>query len=274
MTDDHDSYLADNRAHWDEAAAIHPRTDAYDVAGFLDGESSLTPIERAELPDLDGVDLLHLQCHFGLDTLSLARRGATVTGLDFSTEAVETARELAAEANLDDRASFVAANVFDAASATDGEFDVVFTSYGVLDWLPDLDRWAAAVAGTLRAGGTFYLAEFHPFRSLLPLAFDGGETTLDGTYETPAEPLTFDEDGTYADEEAELEHTRTHFWPHGIGEIVTALARAGLRVEFLHEHQRTPWEQFDGMVERADGLYEFPDLEIPLVVSLEATKPA
>lgn len=277
VPDEHAAYLAENRAHWEEAAEHHLRTEAYDMAGFLDGQSTLTPIESAELPPVAGTDVLHLQCHFGLDTLSLARRGATVTGLDFAETAVTTARELATEAGLADRATFVRANVYDAATAVDGQFDLVFTTYGVLDWLPELGPWARAAADCLRPGGTLYLAEFHPFLAVLPWEFDGGETAFDGPYPHVAAetetPETWDTDGTYADPDLELSATRTHFWRHGVGELVTALADAGLRIEFLHEHARTPWEQFDGMRERDDGLYEFPDDDLPLVVSVRATRP-
>lgn len=270
---DHEEYLADNRAHWEEAARHHPRTDAYDVEGFLADESSLTPIEREELGDVTGERLLHLQCHFGMDTLSWARAGARVTGIDFAEEAIDTARELAREADLHEQATFHTCEVTAIPSVTDGTFDTVFTSYGVLDWLPDLDAWAEAIAATLAPDGRLYLAEFHPFLSLLPMGsegFDGGETRLDGNYGAGPEPETYDESGTYADPELDNDHTRTHFWPHSLGQLLTALAEAGLQISFVHEHTRTPWAAFEGMRERPDGLYEFPDSDVPLVVSLLA----
>lgn len=273
---DHSEYVAENRAHWEEAARHHPRTDAYDVESFLAGETTLTPIERAELPDVAGDRLCHLQCHFGLDTLSWARAGAQVTGIDFASDAIETARELAAEADLADRAQFHTCEVTDAPDVVEGRFDTVVTTFGVLDWLPDLSAWADAVRRLLRPDGRFYLAEFHPICSLLPMGpdgFDGGPVTLDGSYGAGPEPETYDESGTYADPAFDNDHTRTHFWPHSMGQLLTALADADLGVEFVHEHQHTPWEAFSDMRERSDGCFEFPDCDLPLVVSL-AARPA
>jgi 2-polyprenyl-3-methyl-5-hydroxy-6-metoxy-1,4-benzoquinol methylase len=161
-----DEYREANRRNWDERTAVHPESDHYDVEGFLDGDTSLYPLEREEIGDAvdEDTELLHLQCHFGLDTLSWAREGATAVGVDFSPESVELARELAAEAGLADRAEFVEADVLEL--DLDREFDVVFTSYGVLFWLPDLDAWTETVASHLRPGGIFYLAEIHPFGSV------------------------------------------------------------------------------------------------------------
>ncbi len=274
--DDEDGYVEENRRHWEDAAAHHPDTDHYDVEGFLDGESSLTPLERAEIGDEvgPGTDLLHLQCHFGLDTLSWAREGAAVTGVDFSREAVETARDLAEAAGLADRAAFVDSDVYDLPDELDREFDVVFTSYGVLGWLPDLDRWAEVAAGFVRPGGTFYLAELHPLTETLPWNFDGGETEFVYPYFTPDEPVTYEGPGTYADYDLELEHDRSHTWPHGLGEILTALLDAGLALEFVHEHPFAGSELFPGMA-RDDGFWRFEaDVDVPLTVSVKATKPA
>lgn len=276
-----DDHVAENRDHWEEASSFHPETDAYDVAAFLDGASTLTPIEREEIGDVAGKRLCHLQCHFGLDTLSWAREGAAVTGLDFAAEGVDRARDLAEEAGLADRATFVRGNVFDAPAVlaahpdvADHRFEVVFTSYGALVWLPDLDRWAEAVAAVTEPGGTVYLAEFHPLLSTLEFAFDGGRTGFPYPYFTPDEPLTWEGGGTYADEDAEMTHGTTHEWPHGVGEILTALLDAGLELEFVHEHPRTPWRQFDGMVQDADGLWYFEDVDLPLVLSVKAVRPA
>jgi len=274
---DVDEYLAENRRHWEDAAAAHPDTDHYDVAGFLDGASSLHALERRELGDevCPGTDLLHLQCHFGLDTLSWAREGVTVTGVDFSREAIATARDLAAEAGLADRATFVESGVYDLPDALDGQFDVVFTSYGVLGWLPDLDRWAEVAASFVRPGGTFYLAELHPLTETLPWDFDGGDAAFVRPYFTPAEPSTYEGPGTYADYDLELEHDRSHTWPHALGEILTALLDAGLALEFVHEHPFAVEEQFEGMTRGDDGHWRFESgIEVPLTVSVKATNPA
>lgn len=264
-------YVRENRDHWEEAAKIHPKTDFYDVESFLDGESTLLPIEREELDDVSGTDLLHLQCHFGLDTLSWAREGATVTGVDFATRAVETARELATEAGLDDRASFVEANVYDLPEVHDARYDVVFTSYGVLGWLPDVEAWAEVVAEFLRPGGVFYLAEIHPFTNVLHWEFDGEVGRFEFPYSTADSPITLEGDGTYADAEVDMEHGRTHNWTHGLGEILTALLDAGLELEFVHEHDVGCFEQFDGMVKDGDGYWRFEaDVDVPLTVSVKA----
>lgn len=269
-----DEYLRENRQHWEEAARHHPETDFYDVEAFLDGETTLQALEREELGDVAGKRLLHLQCHFGLDTLSWAREGAEVTGVDFSAEAIELARELAAETGLDERASFVEANVYDLPEVHDGDYDVVFTSYGVLGWLPDLQRWAEVISSFLRPGGTFYLAELHPITATLPFDFDGEEATFAYPYFTTDEPTTFEGEGTYADPDLELEHGRTHVWPHSLGELLTALLDAGLDLRFVHEHQFATYRQFPGLVQGEDGYWRFDgDVNLPLTVSTKATKP-
>ncbi|MFC7202067.1 class I SAM-dependent methyltransferase [Haloferax namakaokahaiae] len=158
-----DDFRATNRDHWDELAELHPTTPLYDVDGFLAGESSLMDLEREELGSVEGNSLLHLQCHFGMDTLSWAREGATVTGIDFSPKAIEMARELRDEAGIDaDQARFVESDVYELPENLDGEFDVVFTSYGAISWLSDIDQWAEIIDHFLKPGGTFYIAEIHP----------------------------------------------------------------------------------------------------------------
>lgn len=272
---DEDDFLAENRDHWEEAAAHHPTTDYYDVEAFLDGESSLNPLEREEVGDVTGKRLLHLQCHFGLDTLSWAREGATVTGVDFAAEGIEFARDLADEIDLDDRARFVRANVYDLPDVLDDRYDVVFTSYGVLGWLPDVEAWADVVARSLEPGGTFYLAEIHPFTSMLPWDFDGETATFPFHYFTPDEPLTFEDGATYADDEADLDHGTTHNWTHGLGEILTALLESGLDLEFVREHRFTTWEQFpDAMYRDGEGYWRLEgDADLPLLFSVRARKP-
>ena len=166
MTD----YLDSNRALWDHWTKLHAASAFYDVDGFKQGTSTLMPVERDELGDVASKTMLHLQCHFGLDTLSWARVGAVVTGVDFSPDAIAMARSLSEELNIP--ATFLCANIYDLSETLDTLFDIVFTSYGVLTWLPDLDRWAQTVAHSLKPGGTFYIVEFHPFVSMLD---DDGE---------------------------------------------------------------------------------------------------
>jgi SAM-dependent methyltransferase len=273
-----DEFVEDNRRHWEELAALHPGTDFYGVDAFLDGECTLDPIEPREIGDVEDASMLHLQCHFGLDTLSWARRGARVTGVDISETAVETARELAAKAELTDRARFVRADVYDLSdepAIADERFDVVYTSFGVLFWLPDLHEWADIVARSLRSNGTFYLADHHPFTNTL-----GEESTADDlriAYPYFRERLTYDatETGSYAGVGPdELEHGPTHGWSHSLGELVTALSEAGLRIEFLNEYPWSTFKAVDAMEEIEHGRYALPTQshDLPFVFSLRATR--
>src|SRR5215210_2531267 len=224
-----DEWREANRANWDERVPIHVSGEFYDVASFKGGQERLQPFEIDEVGDVKGKELLHLQCHFGIDTLSLARRGARVTGLDFSAPAVEAARRLAADLGVE--ATFVEADVHDAAAALGRTFDVVYTGIGALGCLPSVRRWAEVVASLLRPAGFLYLAEIHPFATL----FADGEQRIAYPYLEHAEPLVFDEPGSYADRAAATSHNRTIEWSHGLGEVVTALIEAGLQLEELRE---------------------------------------
>jgi 2-polyprenyl-3-methyl-5-hydroxy-6-metoxy-1,4-benzoquinol methylase len=271
MTDE--ERLDRNRSHWDELAELHPNTEYYDVEGFRDGGSSLDWLELEGVGDVSGQTLLHLQCHFGLDTLSWLREGAAeVVGTDFSATAIETARDLAEQVDLADRATFIESDLY----ALDEEFDVVFTSYGVLNWLPDVEAWADIVAHFLKPGGRFFIAELHPISHVfMDLRVDEDDTVRSDWPYFSDEPLTFDEDGSYADFEANVEHTVTHVWSHSVGEIVTALVDAGLTVNELREHPFVSFEQFPGRIrKRADGHWEIPDEDYPLTFSARAHKPA
>jgi len=272
-----DDYLKANLASWDEAVGLHVGSELYDVAGFKAGKTSLSDIELSELGPFvgEGTTLLHLQCHFGLDTLSWARRGAVVTGADFSGEAVRTARALADEVGLPARATFVQSDVEHLPDALPTRFDVVFTSWGVLLWLGDLERWAEVVDHFLEPGGTFYIAEFHPYAFLLAEDTTPDALRIGYPYFMHGVPQRFDEDGDYADAEAKLEHTVTFEWLHGFAEIVDPLLRRGLRLDFLHELPFTvpglpfPFLETDdrGML-RLKGHHE----DFPLTFTLKMTK--
>lgn len=265
-----DDFLQTNRKRWNELAEYHPDTEFYDVERFLDSETTLEPLELDELGDVTGKTLLHLQCHFGLDTLSWAREGATVTGVDFSETAIEMARELNDEAELD--AEFVEANVYDLPDELDGEFDVVFTSYGVLAWLPDLDEWANIIAEFLAPSGTFYMAEIHPLgNTFADLQSDGTAEMEHPYFEDCA--TRYEVEGTYADWEAEIENTTAIEWQHGLGEVVTALAAAGLKIEFVHEFPFSCFQQFSAMEQGDDGWWRVPgaDGHVPFTFSVKAT---
>ncbi len=274
-----DDYLAENRTLWDAWTGIHVASEFYDVDSFREGGSRQIRIkdyERDEVGDVTGRSLLHLQCHFGLETLSWARLGATVTGADFSPQAIDAARRLADELGI--QATFVCSNLYDLPETLDAEggFDVVYTSHGVLGWLPDIGRWARVVAHFVKPGGFFYLTEVHP----VVMAFENegvesGELRLQYPYWSHDEPLSFDVKGSYADPDAPTHGLREHGWDHGLGEIVTALIDAGLRIEFLHEFPFVLWK-IDFLERRDDGRYYLPgelDGRMPLYFSVRASKP-
>ncbi|MFN8556451.1 MAG: class I SAM-dependent methyltransferase [Dehalococcoidia bacterium] len=266
--------MAANRARWNEMARVHYGTAFYDVAGFRAGRNRLHRIEREELGDVRGKRLLHLQCHFGLDTLSWARLGAVVTGVDFAGDAIALARRLSAETGVP--GDFVEANIYDLPAALDapGAFDIVFTSYGAINWLPDLDGWAGVVAHFLKPDGVFYIVEAHPMAWLFDDRPGTADLRVHYPYFSAPEPLSDDVQGTYADPNAVLEHTREYYWPHPLGEIVTALATAGLRIEYLHEHPVVAWQMFPFMEQDADGYWRLtgPQGDIPLMFSLLARR--
>ena len=196
-------YIEANRKHWNEVAPIHTGAISYDVPGFKAGKSSLNSVEREEVGDVQGKTLLHLQCQFGLDTLCWAREGAVVTGIDFSESAINQARELAKECGIASR--FLVSDVYDLPDNLDGQFDIVFTSGGVLWWLPDLTRWAQIASSFVRPGGTFYIAEFHPFASVFDDAPDVDDLYVKYPYfSTPDQPLRFDKEHAYALRSVEL----------------------------------------------------------------------
>jgi SAM-dependent methyltransferase len=262
-----------NRRRWDELVHIHARSAFYDVPAFKGGKCTLRPLEVAELGDVAGKSLLHLQCHFGLDTLSWARRGARVTGVDFSPAAVEQARALAAETGLS--AEFVCSRVQDLPEVYSGSYDIVFTSYGVLCWLPDLRPWARTIVHFLRPGGVFYMAEDHPFADVFSDRPGTQGPQVAYPYFPPAGPLSENSPGSYADRTAAVENTQHYFWVHTLGEILTALLHVGLRLEFVHEFPYCAYARFPGMIPGADGWYHPPPLydSLPLLFSVKAHRP-
>ncbi|MFD8544930.1 class I SAM-dependent methyltransferase [Streptomyces sp. NPDC059649] len=269
-----DDWRETNRARWDERVAIHTASDFYDQERFRRVRDVLRDFEVAEVGDVTGRSLLHLQCHFGQDTLSWAHRGAArVVGLDFSEPAVEAARELAAELGYGpDRAAFVAADVYDAVQAVpDASYDIVYTGIGALNWLPDLERWADTAASLVAPGGFLYLAEFHPLADTLD---DGTGARI--VHDYFSRDAWIDEvPGTYADFDAPTVNNRSVEWQHPLGDVVSALAGAGLRIDFLHEHDMTMFQRFAALRPGDDGYYRFPGdhPRVPLMYSLRASRP-
>lgn len=275
--DTYDEYIEENRAHWDELAEHHPDTDTYDVEAFLHGESTLRRLEVEEL-DAAGGRLLHLQCHFGLDTLSWVRNEgvAHATGVDFAPTAIETARELRDQIGLSpDRTRFVESDIYELPTNLEDTFEVVFTSYGTIYWLPDLDRWAEVIATHLEPGGTFYIADGHPFAG--PFHYESTADDLRVAHPYFDAQATTDEfDGSYAGWDFGLENRRSHGFSHPIGEIVTALVDVGLRIEFLHEYPWSFFQRFDAMEPDEKDRWWLPGLEhdLPFTFSLKAQNPA
>lgn len=277
---DLESYLDANRANWDDRAPLHAdRGDAgYRVQRFIDDPAHLSDVVRFDLPrlgDIAGLRTAHLQCHIGTDTLSLARLGARVTGLDFSAAAIDEARRLTADAGVE--ADFVESDVYAAVEELGaGGFDLVYTGVGALCWLPSADRWARVVAELLAPGGSLFIREIHPIVGSMD------ETVGDGLhlrfpYFENAEPLTWDSDQTYVDTAAPLTATRTYEWNHGIGEVVTALLEAGLCIDMLVEHDTVPFNKWPGqMIERDHGEFALDRLAgvAPLSYTLRASKSA
>jgi len=267
-----DPRIAANRAYWDELATIHAASAFYDVDGFRAGASTLTPLERGEVGEVAGKRLLHLQCHFGLDTLSWARLGAEVTGVDFSEQAIEIARELAAELGIPAR--FVCADVLDLPATLKETFDVVFASYGVLVWIPDVKRWAEVAASFVARAAFLYLVDGHPLARTVEER--NGRIGLGQDYFAPAEGEAIARPGSYAVPEAKLRAPTSYEFRHNVGDVVTAVAATGLTIEFVREHPVSPSRYFDSMRQDDDGLWRLPDdaPSIPLVLSIRARKQA
>jgi SAM-dependent methyltransferase len=265
-----DRYVRLNRELWEEWTEINYRSPFYDVEQFIAEPPPLDDLVRAGLGDLTGQRVLHLQCHFGLDTLRIAQQAAEVTGVDFSPRAIGYARELAQRMAI--RATFVESDIYDLANQLTGEFDLVFTSYGVLAWLPDLARWGEVIARFLRRGGTFFIAEAHPTMWI----FDSDVMDLVGKYSyfPDPEPLVLPPGvGNYADPTATVTKSE-HVFAHSFEDIFQALHGAGLQIEDLREHAYVVWKAFPFLVEDRPRRWVMPPGKpaIPLMFSLRATK--
>jgi len=285
--DDASQWSRINREHWDAVVPAHVASEFYDLGPLRAGAGRLYSIEEAELPVIaahgwSGLRVLHLQCHFGADSLVLAQRGATVVGLDFSLPAIRAARALAEELGLTDRARFVCADVYDARHALPdpGGFDVVYTTWGTIGWLPDIAEWARIIAWFLKPGGRLYFADGHPtafvFDDAPPATWRDAEGGPFPTARFPyfeTEGLVIEEDSDYADPDVRREATRTVEWMHPLGSTVSALVDAGLALDFLHEHDAVPWRMFAALERRGDGLWGWPGRSwLPLGMSLGATR--
>jgi len=262
-------YFEKNKALWNAKTPLHIESEFYDLKGFESGENPLNEIEIQGVGAVKGKNLLHLQCHFGMDTIAWARMGAKVTGIDFSEVAIEKARELAKK--YAPEATFVCCNVLNTRDFVSEKFDIVFTSYGTIGWLPDLKPWAKAIAASLSENGIFYIADFHPFVWMLD---DNFKEIYYGYFPTPAnEPIVTEQEGTYADRAANLKLTEFG-WNHSISEIMTALLAEGLVMESFEEFDYSPYNCFPNMKEVGAKKFIFEHFEhkIPYVFALKARK--
>lgn len=260
------NYIESNRAAWNLKTSVHEKSDFYEVEAWKAGKNVLNEIEMKELGDVQGKKLLHLQCHFGLDTLSWARLGARVSGCDLSDEAIKTARKLAREADI--KARFVRCNLYDLPQHLSGKFDIVFTSYGTIGWLPDLKPWAEVIAHFLKKGGCFYIVDFHPVLWML----DDDMQFLKYPYHN-AGVIETEQSGTYADRDAPIRYTE-YGWNHSLSEIIQALVDAGLHLEMFKEYPYSPYNCFANTVPRAEGGFFIRGLEgvLPMLYSIRARK--
>jgi len=275
-------WLEENRANWDERVALHVASPFYDRTRLRAGGSVLDPIAQAGIDrmfpsGLGGVRALHLQCHFGSDTLSLVNLGAEAVGIDFSRPAVEEARRMAGELGVADRARFVEANVYDARHRLPEpeSFDLVFTTWGTIGWLSDVAEWARIIAWFLKPGGRLFFADGHPSAYVFEGdAGPGGMPVFAYPY-VGTGPDVIDDPSDYADPEARLVNARTWEWMHPLGQVFGALCDAGLAVDHFAEHYELPWRMFPIAVPKGDGMFGWPDREwLPLGYELEASKSA
>ncbi len=256
-------YLAMNQKAWDARTSVHVESKFYDVPGFLSGANSLQSIELKQVGDVAGKSLLHLQCHFGLDTLSWARMGATVTGVDLSPKAIEKAKELAAVTGLGGRSNFIAQDVYTFAEINHELYDLVFVSYGALCWLPDLNRWADLIANSLKDEGEFHLVEFHPVYDL-----------VSGYSYFNRQHPDIDHEGTYTENNDNQVIHKMATWGHSISEVITALIKSGLSIVSFNEFDYSPYNCFENMTQRSENefIIEKYNHPIPLTYAIKALK--
>ena len=260
------NYKEINRQSWNNRVDTHINSEFYDVSGFLEGRSSLNSIELDLLGDIKGKRILHLQCHFGQDTISLAREGAIATGVDLSDKAIKKAKELASQCDVN--AKFIQSDIYDLPESLDGSFDIVFTSYGTIAWLPDLYKWANIVSRYLKPEGRFVFVEFHP----VVWMFDENFEKISDSYFNSG-PILETEEGTYADREAELKD-ESIVWNHSFSDIVNSLIKNGLRIESLNEYDYSPYDCFKNTIEFEHNKYRIKHLgnKIPMIFAIHAIK--
>lgn len=261
-----DNYTATNKDAWNKRTTVHIDSSFYDVPGFMQGKSSLNTTELALLGDVMGKTILHLQCHFGMDSLSLARMGATVTGIDLSDKSIDKARAMNEELGLD--ATFICSDIYDLPQALQGQFDLVFTSYGVIGWLPDLQKWGKIIDHFLKPGGKFIMVEFHP----VVWIFNNDFTKIQYSYFNK-EAIIDDSNGTYTDRNAPISY-REISWNHSLDEVFNGLFQNNMMLTGFREYDFSHYNCFANMEKSAEGTYRFTDMDtlIPVMYSVTAMK--
>jgi SAM-dependent methyltransferase len=264
-------YQESNQQLWDELTPIHERSSYYALENFKRGKLSLMPLEMEEIGDVMGKSLLHLQCHLGLDTLSWVRLGAEVTGVDFSEKSIAVANSLSDELKL--RARFIHANIYEMSEVLTDEYDIVFTSYGVLSWLPDLNRWAQTIYRHMKEGGLFYIVDFHPFTGVFANESNTTDWQIADSYFHKVEPAMYKPGHSYADENSRVQ-SPSYEWQHPLSNVINALIQAGLTIKWLHEFPFCQYRHFSFLQKDKDGWWRINSLDspVPLMFSVAATK--
>jgi len=264
--DPESNYIEINKHSWNNRTDTHLKSDFYNLEGFLKGETSLNPIELAILGDIKGKRILHLQCHFGQDTISLSRLGAVVTGVDLSDKAIESARRIAQETNSD--AQFICCDLYDLENHLDEQFDIVFTSYGTITWLPDLDKWGKLISKFLKPNGKFVFVEFHP----VVWMFDDNFEKIGYNYFNVA-PIVETENGTYADKGADISQSYVT-WNHSMSEVISSLVHNSMELIDIEEFDYSPYDVFSNMIEFEPKKHRIKHLDnkIPMVYAIVAQK--
>lgn len=259
-------YKTINKIAWNLKTNIHVESEFYNNEAFLKGDSSLKQIELELLGDIQGKSILHLQCHFGQDTISLSRLGAKVTGIDLSDKAIDYASNMAKELAVDTK--FICSDIYDLPNVLDEKFDIVFTSYGVIGWLPDMKRWADVIAHFLKPGGHFIMVEFHP----VVWMFDDDFKTINYSYFKAGE-IVEELQGTYADRASEIQYA-TVTWNHSLSEILSGLIQSGIRIARFEEYNYSPQNCFNHTIRIDKDKYRIEHLDdkLPMIFALEGIK--
>ena len=262
-----EKYFKANKALWNKRVEIHYNSEFYNKENFLKTKNSLNSIELRELGNISGKNILHLQCHFGQDTLSMANLGANVTGVDFSEEAIKKAEELGKETNL--QAKFICSNIYDLKDCLNEKFDIVFSSYGTIGWLPDINKWGEIVSYFLKPSGQFLFVEFHPFIWMLDDNFEN----LKYPYFHTDDPIEEISEGTYTDRNADIKMVE-YGWNHSLSDVTNSLISNGLSIKSLNEHNYSPYNCFPKMIELEKGKFIFERFKetLPLIYSISAMK--